>query len=127
MKILRSHSDQVIGIRSVVDHKKVIGHSSMIIIFRKQKKKIFFCDSLVQKTYPVIKYGGERESKKNHILSFDIYRIVSSSSMICRISHYFPVFGNQKCVKACDLHANTSKRVEIHVFFVLNMQITSRP
>ena len=51
----------------------------------------------------------------------------SSSSMICRISHYFPVFGNQKRVKACDLHANTSKRVEIHVFFELNMQITSRP
>ena len=42
MKILQSHSDQVIGIRSVVDHKKVIGHSSMIIIFRKQKKNFFF-------------------------------------------------------------------------------------
>ena len=93
-------------------------------------KRIFFCDSFVQKTYPVIKYGGEWERervKKNHIISFDIYRIVSSSSMICRISHYFPVFGNQKRVKACDLHANTSKRVEIHVFFELNMQITSRP
>ena len=127
MKILRSFSDQVIGIRSIVDHKTEIGHSFMIIFFRKQKN--FFCDSFVQKTYPVIKYGGEweRESKKNHILSFDIYRIVSSSSMICRISHYFPVFGNQKRVKACDLHANTSKRVEIHVFFELNMQITSRP
>ena len=64
MKILQSHSDQVIGIRSVVDHKKVIGHSSMIIIFRKQKKNFFLCDSLVQKTYPVIKYGGERERVK---------------------------------------------------------------
>ena len=129
MKILLSFSDQVIGIRSIVDHKTEIGHSFMIIFFRKQKN--FFCDSFVQKTYPVIKYGGEwereREQKKNHILSFDIYRIVSSSSMICRISHYFPVFGNQKRVKACDLHANTSKRVEIHVFFELNMQITSRP
>ena len=102
--------------------------SQWLLFFANRKSFFFFGDSLVQKTYPVIKYGGERErEKKNHILSFDIYRIVSSSSMICRISHYFPVFGNQKCVKACDLHANTSKRVEIHVFFVLNMQITSRP
>ena len=66
MKILRSFSDQVIGIRSIVDHKTEIGHSFMIIFFRKQKN--FFCDSFVQKTYPVIKYGGEwereREQKK---------------------------------------------------------------
>lgn len=129
MKILRSFSDQVIGIRSIVDHKTEIGHSFMIIFFRKQKN--FFLWLVRPKNLPCNQIWWrvrERErAKKNHILSFDIYRIVSSSSMICRISHYFPVFGNQKRVKACDLHANTSKRVEIHVFFELNMQITSRP
>ena len=127
MKILRSFSDQVIGIRSIVDHKTEIGHSFMIIFFRKQKN--FFLWLVRPKNLPCnqIWWRVRERAKKNHILSFDIYRIVSSSSMICRISHYFPVFGNQKRVKACDLHANTSKRVEIHVFFELNMQITSRP
>ena len=126
MKILLSFSDQVIGIRSIVDHKTEIGHSFMIIFFRKQKN--FFLWLVRPKNLPCNQIMWRvRESKKNHIPSFDIYRIVSSSSMICRISHYFPVFGNQKRVKACDLHANTSKRVEIHVFFELNMQITSRP
>ena len=86
MKILRSFSDQVIGIRSIVDHKTEIGHSSMIIIFRKQKKKKFLWLAR-PKNLPCNQiWWRVRESKKNHILSFDIYRIVSSSSMICRAS-----------------------------------------
>ena len=127
MKILRSFSDQVIGIRSIVDHKTEIGHSFMIIFFRKQKN--FFLWLVRPKNLPCNQiWWRVRESKKKSysLVWYLPHRIIIFDDLP-RISHYFPVFGNQKRVKACDLHANTSKRVEIHVFFELNMQITSRP
>ena len=63
MKILRSFSDQVIGIRSIVDHKTEIGHSFMIIFFRKQKN--FFLWLVRPKNLPCNQiWWRVRESKK---------------------------------------------------------------